>query len=106
MRIKLTVSCVRMQLNQQGRVSTASVGHRRLQQGYNTPPPPAQLPMSAVQQGMTPTQAGMKSGYFGSGPFLSVLNSTSTPIPAASLGLKTGQQYVILCKVSAAGTIR
>ena len=93
-----------MQLNQAGQVSSASVGRRRLQQGYNTPPPPATLPLSAVQQGMTPSQAGKSSGYFGLGPFLSVLNSTSTFFPA--LGLKTGTQYVIYCQVSATGTLR
>ena len=95
-----------MQVNQPGHVSSASLGRRRLQQGYNTPPPPASLPLSAVQQGMTPTQAGKSSGYFGSGPFLGVLNSTSTVLPASSLGLKTGTQYVIYCPVSATGTLR
>ena len=95
-----------MQLNQAGQVSSASVGRRRLHQGYNTPPPPATLPLSAVQQGMTPSQAGKSSGYFGSGPFLTVLNSTSTFFPATALGLKTGTQYIIYCQVSAMGTLR
>lgn len=80
---------------------------RRLQQAnYNTPPPPAQLPLSAVQMGQTPTQAALASGYFGAGPFASVLNSTSKSSPAASLGLRNGPQYVILCNVSASGAVR
>ncbi|CAK0785155.1 hypothetical protein CVIRNUC_008361 [Coccomyxa viridis] len=94
-------------LNQDEKVSTASLG-RRLQQGanFNTPPPPAHLPLSAVQMGLTPAQAGLSSGYFGSGPFTTVLNSTSPPISASVLGLKSGPQFVVLCKVSASGAVR
>ena len=101
---KSSNSCT--QVNQPGQVSSASLGRRRLQQGFNTPPPPATLPVSAVQQGMTPAQAGKSSGYFGSGPFLSVLNSTSAILPASQLGLKTRTQYVIFCPVSASGALR
>jgi hypothetical protein len=50
----------------QGKVSVFSQGGRRLQQGYSyTPPPPGPMPPSTVQMGMTPAQAGAKSGYFG-----------------------------------------
>ena len=88
-------------------MSTASLG-RRLQQGanFNTPPPPAHLPLSAVQMGLTPAQAALSSGYFGSGPFATVLNSTSPPISASVLGLKSGPQFVVLCKVSVSGAVR
>jgi hypothetical protein len=101
---------------QQGRVSTASInqgGRRRLaQSGSNStdnstssygesthllPPPPVLL---------DPATAGQKSGYFGSGPFARTLNSISKSIPASTLGVSTGNQYVITTNVAVDGEVR
>lgn len=51
-------------------------------------------------------QAGAKSGYFGQGPFQTVLNSTSKSMPASTLGIKTGPQYVITTTVTVDGVVR
>lgn len=104
---------------QQGRVSTASIsqgGRHLLQtQGNNqgsqqqTPSSPtmsAPAPEAPVQMGLTPASAGIKSGYFGSGPFNNKVYSQSNPSPVSSLGLKSGNQYIVTTPVSVTGTAR
>ncbi|KAK9917541.1 hypothetical protein WJX75_005540 [Coccomyxa subellipsoidea] len=91
---------------QQGRVSTASIqqGGRRRQMLAETPSAaPSAAPTSASG---SPQSAGTASGYFGSGPFARTLNSASKSIPASTLGVTSGNQYVITSNVQVDGSIR
>lgn len=89
---------------QQGRVSTASIqqGGRRRQLLADT----AMAPAAPSLPSGSPQSQGVASGYFGSGPFLRTLNSVSKSIPASSLGVTSGKQYVITTNVQVDGTIR
>ncbi len=103
---------------QQGRVSTASIsqGGRHLLQTQNnqgtqqqTPASPtstAPAPEAPVQMGTTPAAAGLKSGYFGTGPYNSKVYSQSKPAAANSIGLTSGVQYVVTTPVAVSGTAR
>ncbi|CAL8463261.1 g2795 [Coccomyxa elongata] len=89
---------------QQGRVSTASIqqgGRRRQLLADTAATPPAPTSISG-----SPQSQGVASGYFGSGPFLRTLNSVSKSIPASTLGVTSGKQYVITTNVQVDGSIR
>ena len=100
-------------------MSTASIsqGGRHLLQAQNsnqgtqqqTPASPtstAPAPEAPVQMGTTPAAAGLKSGYFGTGPFNNKVYSQSKPVAANSIGLKSGVQYVVTTPVAVSGTAR
>ncbi len=89
---------------QQGRVSTASIqqGGRRRQLLVDT----AATPPAPTSAAGSPEAAGAASGYFGSGPYLRTLNSASKSIPASTLGVTSGNQYVITSNVKVDGSIR
>ena len=113
----MRLGCVQ---SQQGRVSTASIsqGGRHLMQTQNnnqgtqqqTPASPtstAPAPVAPVQQGQTPAAAGLKSGYFGSGPFNNKVYSQSASTPVNGLGLKSGNQYIVTVpNIGVGGTAR
>lgn len=106
--------------SQQGRVSTASIsqGGRHLLQTQNnnqgtqqqTPAAPtstAPAPVAPIEMGETPASAGLKSGYFGSGPFNNKVYSQSASSPVNGLGLKSGNQYIVAVdNVGVGGTAR
>ena len=112
-----SLGCVQ---SQQGRVSTASIsqGGRHLMQTQNnnqgtqqqTPASPtstAPAPVAPVQEGQTPAAAGLKSGYFGNGPFNNKVYSQSATTPVNGLGLKSGNQYIVTVpSVGVGGTAR
>ena len=112
----MRLGCVQ---SQQGRVSTASIsqGGRHLlqtqknqgtqQQTPASPTSTAPAPVAPVQQGQTPAAAGLKSGYFGSGPFNNKVYSQSASTPVNGLGLKSGNQYIVTVpNIGVGGTAR